>query len=79
MKGSLSTFKTNSQCSRILKHLESGKSLTCYEAMTLGFGMNLRSRISNIRDAGYKIKTVQEKFNGGFVARYSLEVQNESN
>lgn len=79
MQGALSTFKTTSQSGKILAHLKTGASLTCYEAMTKGFGMNLRSRISNIRDAGYKIKSVQENFNGGFVARYSLEgVEDES-
>lgn len=73
MKGALSTFKTTSQCGRILAHLKTGATLTCYEAMIKGFGMNLRSRISNIRDAGYNIKLEQVKFNGGFVAQYSLE------
>lgn len=79
MKGALSTFKTTSQCGRILAHLKTGATLTCYEAMIKGFGMNLRSRISNIRDAGYNIKSEQVKFNGGFVAQYSLEgVKDES-
>lgn len=73
MQGALSTFKTTSQCGKILAYLQTGASLTCYEAMAKGFGMNLRSRISNIREAGYKIKSVQVKFNGGFCARYSLE------
>ena len=76
MKGELKSFKIDSQCFKILEYLKTGASLTCYEAMTKGFGMNLRSRISNIREAGYKVKSIQEKFNGGFVARYSIEVQN---
>lgn len=73
MQGALSTFKTTSQCGKILAYLQTGESLTCYEAMTKGFGMNLRSRISDIIKAGYKVKSIQVKFNGGFCASYSLE------
>jgi AICAR transformylase/IMP cyclohydrolase PurH len=72
MKGIIKTFRTDSQCSKILKHLQSGASLTCFEAMTMGLGMNLRSRVSNIRDAGHAIRSEQIKFNGGFVAKYTL-------
>lgn len=50
MKGKLHTFKTNSQCSKILEYLKTGKSLTVMEALKLGFGANLRSRISNLKE-----------------------------
>tara|TARA_R110002073_G_scaffold131310_1_gene278024 strand:+ start:3678 stop:3911 length:234 start_codon:yes stop_codon:yes gene_type:complete len=69
----LRTFKTDSQCARILRHLESGKSLTVSEARCLGFGDNLRSRISNIKESGIKIKSETVNFNGGFIAKYSID------
>lgn len=69
----LTSFKTTSQCGRILAYLQTGAPLTCLKSIQLGLSHNLRSRISNIRDAGYKIKSVQVNFNGGFVAQYSLE------
>ena len=72
MQGKLSNFRINSQCFKILEHLKAGNSLTVMEALNLGFGANLRSRISNIKDAGYPIKVVYEKVNGTFIARYSL-------
>ena len=72
MQGKLINFKTNSQCSKILDYLKAGNSLTVMEALKLGFGANLRSRISNLKDAGYDIKSEMIKTNTGFVAKYSL-------
>lgn len=72
MQGKLKTFRTGSQCAKILAYLQTGKSLTVAEAQVLGFGSNLRSRISNLKDAGHQIKSEQVKFNGGFIAKYSL-------
>lgn len=74
MNGKLTNFKTNSQCSKILEYLKTGKSLTVMEALHLGFGANLRSRISNLKDAGYDIKSEMIKTNTGFVAKYSLKM-----
>ena len=68
----LTSFRTNSQCSKILKYLQSGESLTVLQAQGLGFGANCRSRISNIKDAGFQVETETIKFNGGFVAKYSM-------
>lgn len=69
----LRTFRTNSQCSKILEYLKHGNSLTVERARELKFGANLRSRISNLEDAGYKIKREYVKVNGGtYVALYSL-------
>lgn len=75
MKGNLRTFKTDSQCAKILNYLKTGATLTVEECRQKGWGSNLRSRISNIEEAGYKITRKKIKFNGGFVAEYSLEVQ----
>lgn len=72
MKGKLKTFRTNSQCKKILEYLQTGKTLTVMEALNLGFGANLRSRISNLKDAGYDIKSEMIKTNTGFVAKYSF-------
>lgn len=74
MKGKIHTFKTNSQCNKILDYLKTGKSLTVMEALKLGFGANLRSRISNLKDAGYDIKSEMIKTSTGFVAKYSLSL-----
>jgi len=73
MKGKLKTFRTNSQCKNILEYLQTGKSLTVMEALNLGFGANLRSRISNLKDAGHNIKVEYSKVNGTCIAKYSLE------
>ncbi len=73
MQGRLENTKTKSQCEKILEHLQSGKSLTCRQAFKMGFGMNLRSRISNLRDKGHKIKSEKVKIQGTYVARYTLE------
>ena len=69
----LRTFKTNSQCARILKHLQDGNSLTVEQARDLKMGANLRSRVADLKRAGYNIVSEMVKFNGGFVARYSLK------
>lgn len=69
----LRTFRTNSQCSKILEYLKHENSLTVERARELKFGANLRSRISNLEDAGYKINREYVKVSGGtYVALYSL-------
>lgn len=76
MQGKLKTFRTGSQCAKILQHLKDGNSLTVEQCRIKGWGANLRSRISDIENAGYKIKRETIKFSGGFVARYSLSKAN---
>ena len=71
-QGKLKNFKTNSQCKKILDYLKTGQSLTVMKALHLGFGANLRSRISNLKDAGYDIKSELVKVDGTYVAEYKL-------
>lgn len=72
MQGKLRTFKTNSQCHKILAYLKQGNTLTVMECLQLGYGANLRSRVSDLKDAGYNIASELIKTNGGFVAKYKL-------
>ena len=68
----LKSFRTNSQCDKILRHLQSGESLTVLQAQGLGFGANCRSRISDIKSAGHNVISKNILFNGGFIAKYSM-------
>jgi hypothetical protein len=43
------TKKAPSQCDKILNYLQQGGRLTVLKALDLGFGINLRSRISEIK------------------------------
>lgn len=79
MKGKLINFKTNSQCKKILDYLKTGQSLTVMKALHLGFGANLRSRISNLKDAGYDIKSELVKVDGTYVAEYKLIIVEVNN
>lgn len=73
MKGTIKSFKQNSQNSKILEYLKTGASLTCLEAQQLGFGMNLRSRVSDLKRAGYDVESKQVNIdNGSYIAEYSL-------
>jgi len=72
MKGKLRNFKTGSQCSKILEHLKQGLTLTVESARALGFGSNLRSRISNLHEGGHIIKSKLVKFPGGYIAKYYM-------
>jgi hypothetical protein len=73
MQGTIKSFKQNSQNSKILEYLKTGASLTCLEAVKLGFSHNLRSRISNLKSAGYDIESKQVNIdNGSYIAEYSL-------
>lgn len=67
------TFKTNSQNHKILTYLQQGNSLTCLEAIINNFSHNLRSRIADLKRAGYMIDVKQKKISGGYVAVYSLK------
>ncbi len=75
MQGTLKTFKTGSQCAKILAYLQvKDNYLTVEMARMLRYGSNCRSRISDLENAGHKIKHDRIKFNGGYVAKYSLVV-----
>ena len=65
-------FRIGSQNQKILDYLLTGKSLTVELARNLGYGSNLRSRISNIKDKGYIIESKQIKIPNGYVAEYTL-------
>jgi hypothetical protein len=68
-----SQSKTQSQCSKILKYLKSGKALTPLKAMKLFNTMNLAQRIQNLEDAGNKIKVRMVKVDSGKrVAEYRM-------
>jgi hypothetical protein len=74
MKGTIKSFKQNSQNAKILEYLKSGASLTCLEASQMGFGMNLRSRVSDLKRAGYSVISKKIPIKDSYVAEYSLEV-----
>ena len=72
MQGTIRTFKTNSQNAKVLSYLLLGNALTCLEAMQLGFTHNLRSRIADLKRAGYEILVEQVKTSTGYIAKYSI-------
>lgn len=67
----------NSQCRRILAHLQSGKKLTAKQAME-NFGcMRLAARVHDLREVGHDIEmeriTVRNRFDEKcIVGRYQL-------
>ncbi len=74
MQGTIKSFKQNSQNSKILEYLKTGASLTCLEATQMGFGMNMRSRVSDLKRAGYDVISKQVNTdNGSYIAEYRLE------
>jgi len=76
MQGTIKSFKQNSQNTKILEYLKSGASLTCRQASNLGFGDNLRSRVSDLKRAGYDVQSKQVNLdNGSYIAEYSLETK----
>lgn len=73
MQGTIKSFKQNSQNFKILEYLKTGESLTCLQASMLGYGMNLRSRISDLKRAGYNIISKKVDVAGGtYIAEYKL-------
>lgn len=74
MQETIKSFKQNSQNAKILEYLKTGASLTCLQAQQLGFGMNLRSRVSDLKRAGYDVISKQVNIgNGSYIAEYSLK------
>jgi hypothetical protein len=74
MQGTIKSFKQDSQNSNILEFLKTGASLTCLQAAQHGWGMNLRSRISDLKRAGYETVSKLIPTNGSYIAEYRLEV-----
>ena len=72
MQGTIKNFKTDSQNSKILEYLKTGASLTCLQAAQNGWGMNLRSRISDLKRAGYETVSELITTNGSYIAEYKL-------
>jgi len=72
MQGKLKNFKTGSQCQKILDYLKQGRRLTVASCLINGWGANLRSRISDLKDAGYNIKSEKITHSCGYFAEYSL-------
>ena len=71
-------MNTETQNSQIIKHLENGGTLTRLEALNKFKCLNLPSRIGELRDKGYDIKTTMIKVPSfKRVARYSLEKEPE--
>lgn len=62
-----------SQEKRILEHLQSGRSLTQYQALVKFDCFRLASRINRLRNQGHEIKTtMKELTNGKTIAVYSM-------
>lgn len=61
-----------SQCARILAYLQSGKTLTTYQAFTQFRCTRLPSRINELRNAGYEIESPLVKRGRARVAAYRL-------
>lgn len=62
-----------SQNNLILKHLQSGKSITPIEALVLYGSLRLSGRIYELKEKGHKIKTEMiETETGKRVAKYTL-------
>lgn len=62
-----------SQNKRILAYLMEGNTLTSLQALSMFDCMRLASRISDIRNMGYGIKTEKiQVASGKYVTRYSL-------
>jgi len=73
MQGKLSTFKTGSQNDLILNYLQQGNTLTVETARKLGFGSNLRSRVSNLKEKGIDVISERVNIKNGFIAKYYIE------
>lgn len=49
-------------------------SLTCLQASHMGFGMNLRSRVSDLKRAGYDVVSNLVIVGDSYIAEYSLDI-----
>ena len=64
-----------SQEDAIIRHFKCGKTLTALEALDLGLGMRLASRISNLKELGFDIRDQWVNHNGKRFKRYWLAVK----
>ncbi|MDR5728305.1 MAG: helix-turn-helix domain-containing protein [Terriglobia bacterium] len=66
-------FSDMSQCERIARYLQRGRTLTPLSALRLFDCLRLGGRIHQLRGKGYRIKTDIIEISGGKrIARYSL-------
>ena len=70
----IKTPNTNSQNYKVLEYLKDGNTLTCLEAMQMGFTHNLRSRIADLKRMGYDIQVQHQRTKHSYIAVYSLDV-----
>lgn len=76
MSRALRTSKHRSKERIILDHLQTGKSITAYEAVELYGELNLRNKISNLRKDGWQIHSDSlPSENGGQFKRYYLNME----
>jgi len=74
MQGIINNFKQNTQNYKVLEHLKTGKPLTCLEAMQLGLTHNLRSRVADLKRAGYDIVSKKVQNGCSYYAEYILNI-----
>lgn len=73
-------IKKESQNGKILSYLQNGGTLTVVKAYELGFGINLRSRISEIRSKGHdEIISRIVKIGNVSYCEYYIESENNEN
>ena len=63
---------TKAQCTRILRYLKRGNSITPVSALSRFRCMRLAARIADLRDAGHRITSRIMQRNGKRFAAYSL-------
>ena len=74
MQGITNNFKQSTQNYQVLEYLKTGKTLTCLEAMQFGLTHNLRSRVADLKRAGYDVKSKMVANGSSYYAEYYLEV-----
>lgn len=67
-------MNAKSQCEEILKHLQSGRSLSPLEALERYGCFRLGGRIYDLKKQGHKIKTIMVEKNGKHFASYKLVI-----
>ena len=76
MSKSTKANQNRSQKSKVLSHLKSGRNLSQLAAFGLYGCFRLASRVNDLRNEGYKIKTINATdINGKTYALYRLEDQ----
>lgn len=72
-------MNSETQCSKILRWLESGKSIDPIRALNSGMGFRLGARIHDLRGQGYPIqREMMVTKNGARVAKYFLSTKDNS-